>query len=204
MVFTWPGNAFDTHEETSERARRRTGPTNSRSHLYSTAYNTTCRWHGALVTVTSSGTTFLTLARAVARPAAALHGSTHARYLIPLLSLFLPPPPRPVAATASSSAAILLALSLSPSSFSGNETRRRRIRTRLFEGAGVRETRHRYALRARIRGEIFVAVFSTIPCDSVGERRERGAYMRVCIYTNCLDEVVSIIVYFIVGHVNTV
>lgn len=73
----------------------------------------------------------------------------------------------------------------------------------------VRETRRRYA-------PVFEEKYS-FPCfprflviqlgsGGRGGGGERGFVYARCIYTrgDCLDEVVSIIVYFIVGHVNTV
>lgn len=193
------------------------GQLTRRLHLYSTAYKynvpvarCACdcdkQWYHIPNTSARRGSTRR-------RRRSALHGSTHARSLIPLLSLFLPPPSssrrRHRRLLSDPSRSFSFSLVTRPSR--ATRRARRRIRTRLFEGAGVvRETRRRYA-------PVFEEKYS-FPCfprflviqlgsgGRGGEGESVALYMRV-VYTHggdCLDEVVSIIVYFIVGHVNTV
>lgn len=149
-----------------------------------------------------------------ARPAAALGPRT--RSLIPLLSLlFLPPPPAVAAAAPSStSSAILLARSssLSPSSpvlLSPSTA------TRYGEGyerdsrVPVCETRHtNYALRAHIQEKYSLpGLSSCFPWFLVIQLRRGGRAWLVRVYT-CIYGLPwrgrVIMVYFIVGHVNTV
>lgn len=128
------------------------GQLTRRLHLYSTAYKynvpvarCACdcdkQWYHIPNTSARRGSTRR-------RRRSALHGSTHARSLIPLLSLFLPPPSssrrRHRRLLSDPSRSFSFSLVTRPSR--ATRRARRKIRTRLFEGAGVvRETRRRYA-----------------------------------------------------------
>lgn len=139
------------------------------------------------MTVTSSGTTFLTLARALDPPLL----SVHARSLIPfcLSSFFLPlPPPPPPPPPPPRSCSLFLSLSIPrhPSSSRPRHQRDTEKDTKRDSRVPVCKTRHKLRATRAYTREIFVAgivvVFSTIPCDSAKERRESVAGTGIYVY----------------------
>lgn len=149
-----------------------------------------------------------------ARPAAALGPRTlsHSSFVSPLSSS--PSPVRPAAAAASSSSsfAISLALSLSlprhPSSSRPRHQRDREKDTNAIRGSRCAKRDTNYALRARIQEKYSLpGLSSCFPRFFVIQLRRGGGAWLVRVYT-CIYRLPwrgrVIIVYFIVGHVNTV